>query len=880
MVEKIVGEDVYFDNVAYQGAVMARAIFSNGSSTNLGLDNGIILCTGNPNFIPGPNTYCLKSYIYGLPGHPLLSSIDPTGDTGDASVLEFDFIPETDSIHFTYVFGSEQYSDFNFITESDVFGCFISGPNPLGGNYNNKNIAIVPGTSDVTIQTYNINNGLIGCGNIPYGPCNYCEYYWDNTNGVTLEYDGFTVVLEATIEVIPCETYHVLIGVADGNPVVRDFDSAVFIEANDYKSPQMELTLNSFSTDTIINLLEGCDEAEIKFKLPDSDFSPIAIYFDFSESTANPHAYPAGDFNIEIPDEIIIEQGEDSVTVIISPAKDGLVEGNETLKIIIDYTLTCNPKYDTIELIIGDYIDMSTQTCPNTTTCQGEEIELWVNVQNGSPNYSYKWEGLPFTNDTITVNPNTSTWYYVDVIDNCQDTVTDSIYVEVITAPEVSLGADTTICIGDQITLQSTMGNISNYLWSTGDTTSAITIDDAGTYSLIVFNECGQTEDEIVIDQWSYPDPNLGPDLELCFGETAFLEADPGFVSYTWQDNSTNDFYTVVQSGLYIVSVEDIHGCVGMDSVLAFVGSIVQLAGSTTLCAGSAATITTNSNFDNYSWSTGQTGIDSIVVSEPGWYAVNVSYDFGCPSTDSTFVEEIPVPEAAIFGDDFLCDGDTLWLTAPTGKYEYFWNDELGSAEYVVTSGGTVTLKLANACGEDEDSKVVQLSSLPKVDLGEDKLLFPGESITLDAGNFHSFIWNNDPGQTGQYYTISYEDIQDQDSIWVEVFDGFCKNSDDIIIEVFSVEVPNVITPNGDGSNDRFLPGEGWNGISKHTIMVFNRWGEKVWESSNFSSGWDGKNNGQLVSSGTYFWILEIWYGNRDIKKVYKGSLTVLGSEN
>jgi gliding motility-associated-like protein len=76
------------------------------------------------------------------------------------------------------------------------------------------------------------------------------------------------------------------------------------------------------------------------------------------------------------------------------------------------------------------------------------------------------------------------------------------------------------------------------------------------------------------------------------------------------------------------------------------------------------------------------------------------------------------------------------------------------------------------------------------------------------------------------------------------------------------------------------MPGEGWSGISNHTIMVFNRWGEKVWESSDFSSGWDGKNNGRLVANGTYFWILEVWYGKKDTKRVYKGSLTVLGGHN
>ncbi|MBE0655823.1 MAG: gliding motility-associated C-terminal domain-containing protein, partial [Bacteroidales bacterium] len=616
------------------------------------------------------------------------------------------------------------------------------------------------------------------------------------------------------------------------------------------------------------------------FKLPNPDYSPVSVYFDFSQSTANPEAWPDGDFEETIPSEVFFEEGQDSLTVHITPVNDGLPEGEELLKIIVEYTLTCMPKYDTIEIIISDYIDMDTQTRPDTAICQGDDLELWVNVENGIPDYTFEWEGLPYTNDTITVNPNISTWYYVNVIDNCQDTVTDSIYVEVIPFPEVYLGNDTTICSGDEIILQAPFGNYTNYFWSTGDTSSSIIVADSGIYTLTVFNACGQAEDDVMVNQWPYPDAGLGPDLYLCFGETEVLNAAFGFVSYTWHDNSTDDYYIVTQGGLYTVTVEDINGCLGSDTVFAVVGGIVQLEDSLTLCEGETTTIHAGSGFNTYTWSTGQTGTDSITVNEEGWYKVNASYVFGCPSEDSTYVEAVSVPEAEISGSDLLCEGDTLWLVAPEGKYAYYWNDEQGSDEYMVTSGGTYNLKMINACGEDEESKVVQLSPLPMVDLGEDKLLLPGESVTLDAGNFQAFIWNNDPGQTGQYYTIAYEDIQELDSIWVEVFDGFCKNSDDIIIEVFSVDVPNVITPNGDGFNDRFMPGEGWSGISNHTIMVFNRWGEKVWESSDFSSGWDGKNNGCLVANGTYFWILEVWYGKKDIKKVYKGSLTVLGSDN
>jgi gliding motility-associated-like protein len=626
-------------------------------------------------------------------------------------------------------------------------------------------------------------------------------------------------------------------------------------------------------------MIEGCSAIDVIFKLPDVKYAPTTISLDMSAGTANSAAWPDGDFEEALPTELTFEEGQDSITLHIHPVKDGIIEGDEVLQIITEYSLTCPVYIDTIEIIISDYIAMATQTRPDTAICQGDDLELWVNVENGIPDYTFEWEGLPYTNDTITVNPNISTWYFVNVIDNCQDTVTDSIYVEVIPFPEVYLGNDTTICSGDEIILQAPSGNYTNYLWSTGDTSSSIIVADSGTYTLTVFNACGQAGDDVIVDQWPYPDPGLGPDLYLCYGETAVLNAAFGFVSYTWHDNSTDDYYIVTQSGIYTVTVEDIHGCTGSDTVFAVVGDIVQLEDSLVLCEGETTTIHANPGFNTYTWSTGQSGNDSIVVSEPGWYTVNVSYVFGCPSGDSAFVEALSVPTAEITGSDLLCEGDTLWLVAPYGKYAYYWNNEPGTDQLMISCGGTYNLKMVNACGEDEASKVVQLSPLPQVDLGEDRLLFPGESITLDAGNFQTFIWNNDPNENGQYYSVNYEDIDNKDSIRVEVFDGFCKNTDDMIIGVFNVKVPNVITPNGDGYNDLFRPIKGLTGITNHSIMVFNRWGEKIWESNDFASGWDGKNNGRLVANGTYFWILEVWYGKQDIKKVYRGSLTVLGEQ-
>ena len=112
MVKRIVGEGVYFDNVTYQGYHIAKAMFENGNTTNLGLDKGILLCTGDPYYIPGPNESCAKHGCWSTPGHPLLDAIQVQYSTTDASILEFDVVPESDTLRFRYVFGSETYNEF------------------------------------------------------------------------------------------------------------------------------------------------------------------------------------------------------------------------------------------------------------------------------------------------------------------------------------------------------------------------------------------------------------------------------------------------------------------------------------------------------------------------------------------------------------------------------------------------------------------------------------------------------------------------------------------------------------------------------------------------------------------------------------------------
>src|SRR5690606_34479356 len=121
-------------------------------------------------------------------------------DTENAAILEFDFIPLSDTVRFRYVFGSDEYPEFVGEGYNDAFAFFISGPG-FGGTYN---MAQIPGGGG-PVSIDNINNGPEN-----EGPCQNCEYYNENGTGFEspfadsvfyIQYDGFTNVMEAVAKV-------------------------------------------------------------------------------------------------------------------------------------------------------------------------------------------------------------------------------------------------------------------------------------------------------------------------------------------------------------------------------------------------------------------------------------------------------------------------------------------------------------------------------------------------------------------------------------------------------------------------------------------------------------------------------------------------------
>ena len=205
-------------NISAIGSGAGIGYFENGTSS-IGLEKGIILSTGPIAHAVGPNNLTDKSgdfnYIGGDSDLNLLANTNVRDRVG----LEFDFVPLDSFVTFRYVFASEEYCEFVGSDYNDVFGFFISGPGIQGTfSDDSRNIALIPGSNDfVAINTVNhlhnaghfIRNELpadaLQCGMIPQS----------SPFTPLIQYDGFTRRLTARLQLIPCETYHLRMVVAD-----------------------------------------------------------------------------------------------------------------------------------------------------------------------------------------------------------------------------------------------------------------------------------------------------------------------------------------------------------------------------------------------------------------------------------------------------------------------------------------------------------------------------------------------------------------------------------------------------------------------------------------------------------------------------------------
>lgn len=243
-------------------------VFNTGDEpTNLGMSSGLIIATGASSGAVGPNNNGSLNLPTTCSGYqdPQLTSI-ASGATHDVAVLEFDFVPWSDTLSFKFVFGSEEYMEYANSQYNDVFGFFLQGQNPAGGIYDNQNMALIPRTNEVvSINNVNLNhNG---------------QYYVDNTNGQTIQFDGFTIPLEVMFPVVPMTTYHIKFAICD--VIDTELDSGVFIEAQSFTTNlAYSMTIDTLLYNDIPDDYYFCANRVIEFNtLTDWQYDDLIWYF-------------------------------------------------------------------------------------------------------------------------------------------------------------------------------------------------------------------------------------------------------------------------------------------------------------------------------------------------------------------------------------------------------------------------------------------------------------------------------------------------------------------------------------------------------------------------------------------------------------------------
>jgi gliding motility-associated-like protein len=402
-------------NIANAGNVQTNAGQFGGTSI-VGLTDGLILSCGNIAEAVGPNTQAGASDNTGVNDYttdPDLNALQTGGAAvHDGGVIEFDFVPQGDTISFQYAFASEEYPEFappSFSSYNDAFGFFLTGSNPAGGAYASQNIALLPdGITIVSIDNVN--------------PQDNSGFYQDNAGGADLEYDGLTTLLTAKAAVECGETYHIKLAISDAGDNV--YNSAVFIEANSFSSSIVQVSVATVTGDT--TLVEGCGAAEIVFTRPEGAIGEAdTISFDIDGMAVN------GDDFALIDTFIIFPVGVDTIILALDPLVDGETEPAESVTIT---AYTINSCGDTIAtsgtVYIIDEPDIQIALTDTLLNCPNDSVWTGALASGGLAPYEYAWDTGATSDSTYLEGlEEGDTYYLVTATDACGFNHTDSVLV-------------------------------------------------------------------------------------------------------------------------------------------------------------------------------------------------------------------------------------------------------------------------------------------------------------------------------------------------------------------------------------------------------------------------------------------------------------------
>ena len=899
--QKLVGSGVQVFNATINCPSNANGIFTVVTS-NLGLDSGIVLTSGQAatvgttQGVNGPNTGAGPSMSNNVAGDPDLNTVLAGITSYDACVLEFDFLPAGDTVKFDYCFASTEYQSFSCSSFNDVFGFFISGPGITG----NDNIAKIPGTT-IPICVNSTTGVTTGPQCTAMGPGSpFSMYYINNANGATITYRGFTTIFTAISAVTPCSTYHLKLAIADGSDHI--LDSGVFLKAGSLTSNAVTVTPlggGGLAAPTPY-CVRGCLPGQFVFNRPVANPNALTIHYQIAGTAVNGTDYST------ITDSVVIPPGMLSTFLNINGLFVNPATGPKSVKLLILNPYTCSVAsiIDSAELQIYDSFFVNI-TNPDTAVCSYTPLKM--NVQ-GDTVLAFSWTPVQWVDSPLvrnpTMTPGATTTYTVAATipgSGCapaHDYVTITIKQE----PTVNIGPDVTTCLGIPIQFNPTITPTTQtytYTWTPGAGLSSTTIKNPiatpnsdKTYYLTVdpgVVGC-KGHDTIFVHILPNDFSLFNHDTSICKGATVQVKAigDPAF-TYRWLPRKWVSDTTIINpsitpdSSIAYSLTASYPGCPNIVKSLVIdvqPNPQVYIGPDREKCQWDTihlAGIVSPSNypFYIYKW-TPSGGVDfpnnaNVVFSGQATVSpmtLTVKTPAGCTGNDQlnitvhkgNFAKVVPA-------DTGICPRDSVHLRVTGGKYfdwtpGYFLTDStVGSTTaYPITSTlYSLLVKDQWGCYDTVTSNII-VHPDAVIDLGEDVVIYPGESHLMDTkGNALYFQWFPPLGLSANNIAnpVAMPNVNTRYFAQGTTEWG-CSVVDSIDVNVSYetlLEVPNAFTPGAGPNGEIKIIKKGI--ATLESFSIFNRWGTKVFETTNIDEGWNGQYQSTPQPMGVYVYSVK-----------------------
>ena len=619
----------------------------------------------------------------------------------------------------------------------------------------------------------------------------YPEFYWstgDTTPTISLNQstDVYLIVTDsAGCNSFPSDTVHVIVHPLPAKPVIQLNGGSEFCE-ND---------------SVVLSVLPGFDQ-----------YNWNNGFTQFSETV-----YSSGIFYLTITDSNSCESPvSDSVSILVNPLpfrpginwngplvfceSDSLVmvatgspwpyfwpdgSSDSTLSVnisgdyfvhVVDSNGCRSLNSDTLQILVNPLPPRPLITAGGPLTfCDGATVVLSAPL--GS--FVYDWNNGDSTqNAIVSIAGN----YWLSITDSlgCESELSDTVtvWVDPLPArPQIGVTGALEFCQGDSALFSATPGYI-GYAWNNGETQPSIWVEQSGSFFVSVTdsNNCLSLPSDtfIVLVNPLPPGPVINPSgpTQFCNGDSVELFVSPGGQwEYNWWQGDSLPSIIVYQSGVFGLTLTDSNNCEGPSSSPIFIvvnpnppQPIIGVGGPLEFCQGDSVILTGPAGYTLYNWSDGET-TQVNTVSYIDTLTLSVTDLNNCTSPISDSVEVTmwfnpPIAQIWPGGNTTFCQGDSLWLFAPGGYSQYFWNTGDTAQKILVSQTGNFSVQTvdSNGCtgGNSNFLAILALANPPQPQIISNgpNPMCQGDSLLLTANPAAAIVkWSN--GVIGQSITVS-----------------------------------------------------------------------------------------------------------------------------